>query len=214
MQPRPMQTVESSVFKSTYARLLVDFTKTFFNLKNISDDNPALKRSAVLYGKLSQMEQNLSSYADLSNVMGDINNVISTLQAIPTQKQNAAVFSQQRDEAAQKVKSSEVVRESLVTNFDELKKSVFAMIKVTLEAIDQLDKEKQREKSGSQEIDNQLKAGQISVTKYRTQLEKFLKDCRELSENLNKLHTSSWATVPTAHQTSLPTPSRSGPEFK
>ncbi len=200
-------------FKSTYARLFVEFIKNLITVaKDIPNNNIALQRAAILNVMLSQMQPKPEDYRELNAIKSDIDSVIMTLQSIPSQSQSAMLFARQRDQLAERVKSANLVGEALITQFDELKTSTFNMITAVLDSIAKIDsKEKQQEKSSSQEIDNQLKSGEKSVAEFKRQEVKSKNERENIAGDLTKLFAASFAAVPSAQQANLPRPPQTTP---
>ncbi len=206
-----IQPPESNNNRATYANLFVGFAQEYFEARSVPPDDKTLVRATILYVELSRIAPQLQDFSNLNEMQSNIDIIIGKLQQVNTQtgKQTAAVFASERDQIGEKVKGSNMSRDALIKEYYGEQNQIFDMIRAVLARIAELEKAEQEKMGRDQVIDNQLTTGEKNTRAFKLKLEHFLKECGVIAGQLDKLHSSSFSSLPSTMQSNVPPPASS-----
>ena len=195
--------VDSSQFKSTYARLLVSLTKTYFNVPDKTFDS-TLASATITYAGLSQLHEKLSTVSDNTSLRTATKEVLDKLKTIPTPAAKT-MYDTLIHDAEPLFKSNEELEikgSAFSKTFDESRDRAFKALENVLVAV--VSAKDPEEKAHSQEIVNQLIMSEKTRKSLQAELEQLRKAQLVSNSQLGTIFQRAYDAVPTANREGLP----------
>lgn len=174
-------------FKESTTSMFVQFAKSYFDAKEIPDDNKAMKSIAGTNAKLGGLIENLKSLPTFTSVTDEILILLDKLKAIPSTaaKQNYELGRSQSQKPLDDVKAEAEARQKLEQSVRELEISCFDRVREVVTIIKQ--SKNMPEKAGSQEIVNQLNGTEKAIAEQRKVLNQFTANHKQIGTALKSV---------------------------
>jgi len=196
---------------SSTAKIMINLFQILHDAEDIANNNPAILKGTLIDGMLGQLESKLKEIRDLSSAQDNINQIVDTLQnGSKEAQQQASLFTSKQTSLNEQVKDAYKARDSLEQNLGKSKEVFEEMIGVILSKLQKVrspsSEDDQKDRSLSMEITGQFDTAQKNTEKLNVQVEKFVNDCNALNVQLDSLHRSLFAALPTQDKNKVPPP--------